>query len=311
MRILVAGGAGFIGSNLAEALLARGETVRGVDNFSTGRRENLAGLGGLDFVEGDITDPAVAERVVRGVTYVLHEAALPSVPRSVANPIESNHASVTGTLTLLEAARQAGSVRRFVYAASSSAYGDTPTLPKVETMTPRPLSPYAVGKLTGEHYAAIYARLYALPTVSLRYFNIFGPRQDPASTYAAVVPKFVTCALSGEPAPVFGDGRQSRDFTFVGNVVEANLKACTAPDVAGEVFNVACGRSYSLLDLIAAINDVLGTTMAPRFAPDRPGDVRDSLADISKARLLLGYGATIDFADGLRRTIRWYEEQRR
>jgi nucleoside-diphosphate-sugar epimerase len=308
---LITGVAGFIGSNLAEALLDRHETVRGIDNFATGKRENLAGLKGLDFVEGDITSPETMKRAMRNIDYVLHQAAIPSVPRSVADPVESNRNNIDGTLIVLEAARQARTVKRLVYAASSSAYGDTPTLPKVETMTPRPLSPYAVAKLASEHYMSVYSRLYDLPCVSLRYFNIFGPHQDPTSQYAAVIPKLVQCALRGESPPIFGDGKQSRDFTFVGNAIEANLKACTAENVAGETFNVACGKSYSLLELVATINELLGTQVAPRFLPARAGDIKDSLADISKARERLGYTAAIDFKEGLRRTIAWYKEHLR
>jgi nucleoside-diphosphate-sugar epimerase len=300
---LITGVAGFIGSNLAEALLERGETVRGVDNFATGKRENLATLKGLDLVEGDITDAALMKRALRGVDYVLHHAAIPSVPRSVADPIGCHHANATGTLVTLEAARHARSVKRFVYAASSSAYGDTPTLPKIETMPVQPLSPYAVAKLAGEHYVATYARLYDLATVRLRYFNIFGPRQDPENQYAAVIPKFSQCALRGEAPPIFGDGLQSRDFTYVGNAVDANLLACTAPNVSGELMNIACGTRFSLLELVQAINSILGTHVSPKLHPARPGDVRDSQADITKARTLLGYHAAIDFHEGLRRTI--------
>ncbi|MBI5508182.1 MAG: SDR family oxidoreductase [Deltaproteobacteria bacterium] len=304
---LVTGVAGFIGSNLAEALLARGDTVRGIDNFVTGKRDTVAGLKGLDFIEGEITSADTMKRVLRGVDYVLHEAALPSVPRSVAEPVLCNHANVNGTLTVLEAARHARSVKRLVYAASSSAYGDTTVLPKVETLAPRPRSPYAVQKLTGEHYATVYSMLYELPCVSLRYFNVFGPRQDPESQYAAVVPKFILAALKGESPPVFGDGMQSRDFTFVGNVVEANLKACSAAGVAGEMFNVACGERHSLLDLLAMINEAAGSNVTPRFFPARPGDVKDSLADISKARKMLGYTAGVSVKDGLQRTLAWYK----
>lgn len=302
---LITGVAGFIGSNLAAELLDRGETVRGVDNFATGKRTNLATLTGLDFIEGDVTDPELMKRAMRGVDYVLHQAAIPSVPRSVANPVECNRACVDGTLVTLEAARHARSVKRFVYAASSSAYGDSPTLPKVETMPVNPLSPYAVAKLAAEHYVAVYARLYNLQTVRLRYFNIFGPRQDPENQYAAVVPKFIQCALRGENPPIFGDGLQSRDFTYVGNAVEANLLACTAANVSGELLNVACGKRYSLLDLVDAINGILGTHVAPKLFPARAGDIKDSLADITRARTLLGYTAGIDFNEGLRRTVAW------
>jgi nucleoside-diphosphate-sugar epimerase len=308
---LITGVAGFIGSNLAEALLQRDEIVRGIDNFATGKRENLVPLRGLDFIDGDITNAETMKRVMRGVDYVLHEAAIPSVPRSVAEPVLCNRINIDGTLTVLEAARHARSVKRLVYAASSSAYGDTPTLPKVESMATRPLSPYAVAKLTSEYYASVYSRLYELPCVSLRYFNVFGPRQDPTSQYAAVVPKFVQAALRGEEPPVYGDGSQSRDFTFIGNVVEANLKACTADNVGGEVFNIACGRSYSLLELLQVINTILGSKVTPHFWPARAGDIKDSLADISKARKMLGYTGAIQLEAGLRQAIGWYKEHLR
>ncbi|MEZ4269936.1 MAG: SDR family oxidoreductase [Myxococcota bacterium] len=307
-RYLITGVAGFIGSSLARALLSGGASVRGIDNFSTGRHENIADLKGLELIEGDIVDLDVAKKAVQGVDYILHQAAVPSVPRSIADPLNSNRANVTGTLCILDAARLEGNIKRVVYASSSSAYGDSPTLPKVETMATRPRSPYAVSKLAGEHYAQVYSAVYALPCVCLRYFNVFGPRQDPNSQYAAVIPKFITSALKGEAPPVFGDGKQSRDFTYIDNVIEANLKACEAPDVAGEVFNIACGTRIDLLTLIDQINEVLGTTVKPKLQQGRPGDVRDSLADISKAKKLLGYSAAIDSREGLRRTITWYKE---
>ncbi|MFC1612172.1 NAD-dependent epimerase/dehydratase family protein, partial [Myxococcota bacterium] len=272
---LVTGAAGFIGSNLVRALLERKEKVRGIDNFITGHRKNIEGLDHLDFVEGDVTDEGTLRQVIAGVDYVLHQAAIPSVPRSVDQPLASHHANTTGTLHVLETARQSGTVKRVVYASSSSAYGDTPTLPKVETMPTQPRSPYAVSKLAGEQYASVYSHVFRLECVSLRYFNIFGPRQDPSSHYAAVIPKFIECALQRQPPPVFGDGKQSRDFTHVENAVEANLKACTAPDVAGETFNVACGQSYDLLTLVHEINDILGTDVHPEHLPPRRGDVRD------------------------------------
>ncbi len=303
---LVTGAAGFIGSNLVRAILDNGDRARGIDNFVTGRRENLEDLEELDFIEGDITDPETIATATRSVDYVLHQAAIPSVPRSLDDPLACHHAAATGTLRVLEAARAAG-VRRVVYASSSSAYGDTPTLPKVETMPTRPLSPYAVAKLTGEQYASVYARVFGLETVSLRYFNIFGPRQDPASTYAAVIPKFIQCARRGERPPIFGDGKQSRDFTFIANVIEANLKACTAKGVAGEVFNIACGEHFNLLHLVREINAILGTDVEPEHHPTRTGDVRDSLADITKAREMLGYTAAVSFREGLERTIEWHK----
>ena len=310
-KYLVTGGAGFIGSHLVEALVRRGERVVVLDDFSTGRRENLAeairarrdGAPEPQVVEGDLRDPEVVRRAMRDVTHVLHQAALPSVPRSVDDPLTSHEVNATGTLHLLLAARAQG-VARFVYAASSSAYGDSPTLPKIESMPAAPLSPYAASKLVGEQYCQIFSRLYGLETVSLRYFNIFGPRQDPQSQYAAVIPRFITAALAGRPATIYGDGGQSRDFTFIENAVQANLLACEAPaSAAGGVYNVACGRSATLLEVIAEIAADTGSTVRPIHEPPRAGDVRDSLADIGAARKALGYEPTIDFRAGLRRTI--------
>lgn len=310
-KYLVTGGAGFIGSHLVEALVRRGERVVVLDDFSTGRRENLTaairarkdGAPEPQVVEGDLRDPEVARRAMRDVTHVLHQAALPSVPRSVDDPLTSHEVNATGTLHLLLAARAQG-VARFVYAASSSAYGDSPTLPKIESMPAAPLSPYAASKLVGEQYCQIFSRLYGLETVSLRYFNIFGPRQDPQSQYAAVIPRFITAALAGRPATIYGDGGQSRDFTFIENAVQANLLACEAPaSAAGGVYNVACGRSATLLEVIAEIAADTGSTVRPIHEPPRAGDVRDSLADITAARKALGYEPTIDFRTGLRRTI--------
>jgi nucleoside-diphosphate-sugar epimerase len=311
MTYLVTGGAGFIGSNLAEALLRRGERVRVFDNFLTGRRENLAGFAeahgaAFELVEGDLRDLDAVRRAVDGVDYVLHQGALPSVPRSVADPLLSNAINVDGTLNVLVAARDAG-VRRLVFAASSSAYGDTPELPKRETMTPNPLSPYAAQKLAGEHYLRIFHSVYGLETVALRYFNVFGPRQDPKSTYAAVIPAFVTSVLSGKPPVVHGDGGQTRDFTFIENVIHANLAACAAPPSAcGKAFNVACGERVSLLDILEAIYALAGRRVEPRFEPARAGDVRDSLADISLGKMLLGYEPKVRFADGLAKTMDYY-----
>jgi UDP-glucose 4-epimerase len=315
---LVTGVAGFIGNNLARALVERGDTngapvpvkVRGIDNFATGRKENLDGIAGhpdFDFIEGDITDPATIGKAMAGVDYVLHQAAIPSVPRSIQDPVATHHANVTGTLRVLEAARHA-KVKRLVYASSSSVYGDTPILPKREDMPTNPRSPYAVSKLAGEQYAMVYSRVFGLPCVALRYFNVFGPRQDPNSQYAAVIPKFIQCALRNEPPPVHGDGKQSRDFTFIDNVIEANLKACIAEGAAGEVFNAACGDRFTLLDLVDGINAVLGTHVTPTHLPARAGDVRDSQADIAKARRALGYTASVSFMDGLRHTITWYRD---
>lgn len=304
---LVTGGAGFIGSNIVRKLVERGERVRVLDNFSTGKKENLAGLEGkVDIVEGSFIDRDLVGRALKGVRYVLHQGAIPSVPRSVADPVSSNEANVTGTLHLLEGAREAG-VERFVYAASSSAYGDTEVLPKVEDMPSKPLSPYAVGKYTGELYARVYADIYSLPTVSLRYFNIFGPYQDPASEYAAVIPKFILAMLGGEAPVIYGDGEQSRDFTYIDNAVEANLLACNSEKVGrGEVINAACGERYTLNQLVELLNEILGLEIKPEYAEARPGDIKHSLADISRAEELLGYRAEVDFKEGLKRTVEWF-----
>ncbi len=300
---LVTGGAGFIGSNIVRRLVTDQEKVRVLDDFSTGKRENLAGLGAVEVVEGSLTDSAVLKEALAGVRFVLHQGAIPSVPRSIADPLSSNEANVTGTLKLLSASREAG-VERLVYAASSSAYGDTEVLPKEEGMPPDPLSPYAVGKYSGELYARVFARLYGLPTVSLRYFNIFGPYQDPASEYAAVVPKFIKLMLNGKNPVIYGDGKQSRDFTYIDNVVEANLLACRAPKVGrGEVINVACGERYSLNELVAFLNEIIGTSLQPAYSEPMTGDVRHSQADISRARELLAYRVLVDFKEGLHRTV--------
>lgn len=305
MRVLVTGGAGFIGGHLVDALLARGASVRVVDNFSTGRRENLAhNLGRIELVEGDIRDPETCARAVHGVELIFHEAAIPSVARSVEDPVSSNEVNVGGTVKLLDAARRAG-VARLVYAASSSAYGETEVLPKVETMTPAPVSPYAISKLAGEHYVTVFGRLYGMKTLSLRYFNVFGPRQDPTSHYAAVIPKFVTQMLAGQRPTVFGDGEQTRDFCYIENVVEANLLAARA-EVAGQVVNIACGQRVSLNELVALINAELGTSLLPEHLAPRQGDVRHSLADISAARALIGYEPRFDLRAGLKKTIEYY-----
>jgi UDP-glucose 4-epimerase len=308
---LVAGGAGFIGSNIAHVLVDRGEQVRILDNFATGREENLAGLvehKAVEIIRGDITDGEVVARAVKGVDYVLHQAAIPSVPRSIEDPLGGDLTNVHGTVTLLDAARKAG-VKRVVYAASSSAYGEkTPGEPKVESMAPAPLSPYAAAKLASEYYMQAFYHSYGLETVSLRYFNIFGPRQDPKSQYAAVIPNFVTAALQGRPATIYGDGLTSRDFCFIDNAVEANLLACTAPAAAGEVCNVACGESTSLNEVIDIIARIVGKKIPPIYEPHRPGDIKYSLADVGKARQLLGYTGRIKFAEGLERTIAWYRK---
>ena len=304
-RYLVTGGAGFIGSNLAEALVEDGASVRVLDDFSTGRWENLDGLlGGIELIEGSITNPATCASACEGIDFVLHQAALASVPRSVANPTATHEACATGTLNMLIAARDAG-VRRFVYAGSSSAYGDTPTLPKVESMPALPRSPYAVAKLAGEHYCKAFSLVYDFETVVLRYFNIFGPRQDPTSQYSAVIPLFITKALAGEGPTIDGDGEQTRDFTYVDNAVRANLLACTAEAgaVSGEVFNVGCGERISVNRLWEAIREATGTEVNSEMGPAREGDVRDSLASLDKIRGLMGYSVTVSLAEGLRRTV--------
>jgi nucleoside-diphosphate-sugar epimerase len=300
---LVTGGAGFIGSSIAEALLSSGERVRVLDDFSSGRRENLEGLpGNLELVEGSVVDAATVAKAMEGVQTVFHEAAIPSVVRSVENPQATMLAGAQGTTIVLDQARHAG-VRRVVFAASSSAYGDTPTLPKIETMETHPLSPYAASKLTGEHLMRIFADLYGLETVSLRYFNVFGPRQDPKSDYAAVIPKFITAAIRKQRAIVYGDGEQTRDFCHIDNAVRANLLAATTPrKLKGEIVNVACGERTSLNQLLRHIAELAGTRIEPDYRPARAGDVRDSLADIRVARDLLGYEPSIDVREGLKRT---------
>jgi nucleoside-diphosphate-sugar epimerase len=305
---LVTGGAGFIGSHIVDGLLRRSERVRVLDNLATGKRENLAHcLERIDFIEGDIRDLETCRQACAGVDFVLHQAALGSVPRSIADPLTSHEVNVTGTVKMLIAARDAG-VKRFVYAASSSTYGDHPALPKVEERIGQPLSPYAVTKYADELYARVFGRCYSLETVGLRYFNVFGPRQDPYSQYAAVIPLFVSALLRGEAPTINGDGEQTRDFTFVANAVAANLLACSAPEAAGEVFNIACGERTSLNHVYARLQELLGTGIPARYGPPRPGDVRDSLADIGKARRLLGYEGGIRFDEGLRRSIAWYRE---
>ena len=305
MKVLVTGGAGFIGGHIIDALLAQNAEVRVIDNLSTGKRENIDRVRNrVDFIEADICDPEAIARAVHGVELVFHEAAIPSVSRSVADPVASNQANVGGTVSVLNAARLAG-VRKLVYAASSSAYGDTPTLPKVETMTPRPMSPYAISKLAGEQYVSVFGKLYGFETVSLRYFNVFGPRQDPKSEYAAVIPRFVTTILNGGRPIIFGDGEQTRDFCFIDNTVSANLLAAKAT-TRGEVVNVACGARVSLNALIGLINEELGTDVKPDYQAGRAGDVRDSLADISAAQKLLGYEVLYDLRAGLKKAIDWY-----
>jgi nucleoside-diphosphate-sugar epimerase len=305
---LVTGAAGFIGSSLVHALLERGEQVRGIDNFETGRRENLQDVvSQIDFREADLLDPAAMQSACRGVDYVLHQAAIPSVPKSVADPARSNRVNVEGTLNVLIAARDAG-VKRVVYAASSSAYGDTPTLPKREAMTPMPLSPYAVAKLAGEMYMKVFYGVYGLQTVCLRYFNIFGQRQDPTSQYSAVLAKFITLMLRGDRPIIYGDGTQSRDFNYIDNAVSANLLAAIAPenDVAGESFNIATGHRYDLNQTFALLKPLTGYSGAVEYAAERKGDIKHSLADISRAQQKLGYQPLVNFEEGLRRTVDWY-----
>ena len=308
---LVTGGAGFIGSSLARALVERGETVRVIDNFSTGKRANVADFAAkIDLIEGDIRDERVLARAMEGVEVVFHEAAIASVPQSMAEPLENHAVNATGTMRVLESARRAG-VRRVVYAASSAAYGDEPTLPKVETMAPAPISPYGASKLAGEVAMQVYARAFGLETVCLRYFNVFGPRQDPKSEYAAVIPKFVTAALAGKQPRIFGDGKQSRDFCHIDNVVEANFAAATADArrVSGGVFNVGCGEAIDLNRVVAILGDILGRKIEAVYEPERAGDIKHSWGDVGAARAALGFRAAVSFTDGLRRTVEWYKSK--
>lgn len=310
---LITGVAGFIGSSLARAVLAQGDQVRGIDNFSTGKRENLTEiLDKIDFREADIGNLDSLHEACRGVDYIFHEAAIPSVPKSVLDPLGSNRANVDGTVHLLIAARDA-KVKRVVYAASSSAYGDTPTLPKHEGMTPNPISPYAVAKLASEYYMKSFYRCYGLETVCLRYFNIFGPRQDPSSTYSGVLAKFITLMLQGEQPTIFGDGKQSRDFTYIDNVISANILAAKAPaaQVAGEVFNVATGARFDLNQTFQLLKNITGYSGDVKYAPERPGDVKHSLADLTRTEKQLGYKPLVNFEEGLRRTVEWYRAQRK
>jgi len=308
---LVTGGAGFIGSHIAHRLLREGATVRVVDNLSTGKKERLRDVERcIEFIEDDITDRRVCDRAVQGVEYVLHQAAVPSVYRSIHDPVETNRANVIGTLNLLESCRQHG-VRRFVYAASSSAYGDTQVLPKKEDMAPNPLSPYALQKFVGERYCKLYNDLYGLETVSLRYFNVFGPSQDPWSEYSAVIPKFATRLQSGQSLVVYGDGEQSRDFTYIDNVVEANILAIKAPRTAGAVINIGCGESLTLNRLIRFLEEILQVQAGVDHEPPRRGDVRHSLADISLARDVLGYQPKVTVFEGLRQTVEFFMSNQR
>lgn len=304
---LVTGGAGFIGSHLVEELVRRGERVRVVDNLSTGKRQNIAHLTSVEFVEGDLADLEVARRAATGVDYVLHQAAIPSVPRSVQDPITSNRANIDASLNILVAARDAG-VKRLVYAGSSSAYGNTPTLPKSETMPTAPLSPYALQKLVAEQYCQMFTRLYGLETVTIRYFNVFGPRQDPSSPYSGVISLFISALCEGRQPTIYGDGEHTRDFTYVANVVDGVLRACTTAAATGEVINVATGGRISLNTLFKTIRDLVDARVEAIYAPPRPGDVKDSQADISKARRLLAYEPIVNFEEGLARTVAWYRD---
>jgi UDP-glucose 4-epimerase len=306
-QYLVTGAAGFIGRSIAAALLARGETVRGIDSFITGKRTNLAGLEGMEFLEGDLRDPAVCAKACSGVEVIFHEAALASVPRSVADPVSTNECCVNATLNLLVAAR-GGGVRRVIYAGSSSAYGDTPVLPKHEEMVPNPMSPYAVAKLAGEHYMRAFTRVYGLETVVLRYFNVFGPFQDPASHYSGVLAIFCSKMLAGQQPTIYGDGEQSRDFTYIDNVVHGNLLAAAAPaeKVSGRMMNLATSARITLNETFAILRDLTGYSGEPAYAASRAGDIRDSLADIHLAGELLGYRPQVEFREGLRRTVDWY-----
>lgn len=308
-RYLVTGGAGFIGNHLVRRLVNDGHFVRAVDNLSTGKRANLEGvIDRIEFIEGDITNPETCRSAVKGIDHVLHEAALPSVPRSIEDPVGADFHNVHGTVLLLTAAKDAG-VKRFVQACSSSAYGNTDVLPKVETMLPSPLSPYAASKLAGELYGRVFHQSYGLEYVGLRYFNVFGPRQDPMSQYAAVIPKFITAYIEGKAPVVFGDGSQSRDFCYIDNVVEANLLACQSPTAPGQIFNIACGDQATLLETLDEVARHFGRTIPPQFEPERAGDVKHSLADIRLAQEHLGYRVRISFKEGLERTIQWYRDK--
>ncbi|HKT80786.1 MAG TPA: SDR family oxidoreductase [Vicinamibacterales bacterium] len=305
---LVTGGAGFIGSHLSEELVRRGHTVRVIDSLITGKRNNLSHLPSVEFCEGDVADLDACRAAVKDIDYVLHQAAIPSVPRSVKDPLTSNRANIDGSLNILVAARDAG-VKRLVYAGSSSAYGNTATLPKREDMPTDPLSPYALQKLVAEQYCAMFTRLYGFEAVTIRYFNVFGPRQDPGSPYSGVISLFATAVLEGREPTIYGDGEQTRDFTYVANVVDGVLRACEAPKAPGQVINVATGGRISLNELWATMNRLAGTSLSARHVDPRAGDVRDSQADISKAKSLLGYEPTVFLEEGLRRTIDWYRSR--
>lgn len=307
-QYLITGGAGFIGSNIVEALVKRGEKVKVIDNFVSGKRKNLISvLDKIELIEGDIRNLPLLKEVTKDVDYVLHQAALRSVPKSVEDPVSYNEVNVGGTLNVLLAAKEAGA-KRVVYASSSSIYGETEAFPEKETYLPSPISPYAASKLAGEHYCHVFAKIYGLETVCLRYFNVFGPRQSLETQYAVVVPRFIVSMLNNQSPPVHGDGRQSRDFTYIDNVVEANIRAALAPSVSGEVFNVACGKGYSVLELVKYLNRIMGKDIKPKFTPPRPGDVQRTLADITKAQKLLKLKIQVNFEQGLKKSIDWFRE---
>lgn len=307
-RYLITGGAGFIGSNLAIRLVQAGHAIRVLDNLSTGRLKNLEEfLQDIEFIEGDVRDPDAVRKVAAGVDIVFHQAALVSVPQSLENPLNAHEVNTTGTLNVLAAARAAG-VRRVVYAASASVYGDDPALPKREQMLPVPLSPYAVSKLAGEYYLSYYCQTYGLEGLSLRYFNVFGPRQDPSSPYAGVIARFILALQREEPPVIYGDGEQSRDFTFVDDAVEANILAANCPNARGEVVNVACGRRHTLNDLVCRLQAIMGKSVPPCYTEPRAGDVRHSQADLTCAEAILGYQPRVDLDEGLRRTVEWFED---
>lgn len=306
MKVLVTGGAGFIGSHIVDELVKRNYTVRVLDNFSTGKIENLKDVKDkIEIIKGDICNENDLKKAMKGMEYILHQAALRSVPRSVDDPVSTNNVNITGTLLLLKVASES-KIKRVVYASSSSVYGDDPRLPKIETHLPAPVSPYAVSKLTGEYYCRVYTKLFNLETVSLRYFNVFGPRQDPESQYSAVIPKFIFSAMNDQPLEIHGDGLQSRDFSYVENIVEANILALEAKNISGEVFNIACNKNYTVIEIAEEIRKIMNKKIEKKFMPARPGDVRHTLADISKAEKLLNYKVKVDFEEGMKRTVEYF-----
>lgn len=308
MKFLVTGGAGFIGSHITDALVGNGDKVKVIDDFSSGRMENLEGvLNKIELIKGDIRSKELVAKAVEGVDYVLHQAALRSVPKSLANPELYNDVNINGTLNILTAARDA-KVKRVVTASSSSIYGDVDKLPEKEDFLPQLISPYGLTKLAGEYYSRIFSLIYGLETVNLRYFNVFGPRQSLENEYAVVIPKFITCILKNEPPPIHGDGKQTRDFTYVANVVQANIKSATAPGIKCEVFNVACGKAYAVLDIVKYVNKILGKSVLPKFGPVRSGDAKHTLADISKAKKLIGFNPEIGFEEGLKKAIEYFSK---